>query len=174
MRNEKGQQYFRITPKHIKDYEELKDLLGGDNVLVDVEEYARTMYTKSTKYYLFQDYTKSRKSNMISSFTSFEQYVEYKDRIEKEIIGLTTSNGIVIKSQSKHFIERVFGTTEDPKTLKPRDGVDLPDIIDALKYGYTRIDKRNIDVIRFVSNKCMVTINIETGNLIQVNPYTRG
>ena len=71
MRNEKGQQYFRITSKHIKDYEELKELLGGDNVLVDVEEYARTMYTKSTRYNLFQDYAKSRKNNMISSFTSF-------------------------------------------------------------------------------------------------------
>ena len=98
LRNEKGQQYFRITSKHIKDYEELKDLLGGDNVPVDVEEYARTRYTKSTRYNLFQDYAKSRKNNMISSFTSFKQYVEYKERIEKEIVGLTTSNGIVLKS----------------------------------------------------------------------------
>lgn len=163
LKNENRQQYFRITSKHILDYEELKDLLGGgDNDPVDVEEYARMMYTKSTRCNLFQDYAKSRKNNMISSFTSFKQYVEYKERIEKEIVGLTTSNGIVIKSQSKYFIERVFGTTEDPKTKRPRSGIDLEDIIDALLNGYIRQNKE--DSIQFKTKKCSVSVNLKMGN----------
>ena len=48
---------------------------------------------------------------------------------------MKTSNGIKISGQSKHFIERVIGTKEDPKTERPRSGVDIEDIWYALLYG---------------------------------------
>ena len=92
-------------------------------------------YTDSKWYGLIKDYYKSRGTNMISAFTTFDDYCTYKQRIEDEMVGLTTSDGVVIKSQSKYFIERVFGTSEDPYTGRPRSGVELEDIKEALLHG---------------------------------------
>lgn len=47
---------------------------------------------------------------MLSPLTGFDKYEEYYNRVQTELIGLTTSADIEIKSQSKHFLERVFGT----------------------------------------------------------------
>lgn len=116
------------------------------------------------------DYEKSRNSNVISAFTTFEDYKKYKNIIENELVGLKTSNDILIKGQSKHFIERVFGTNEDPKTGRPREGVSIDAIKDALLHGKIRVRKTDANSIKFVTDKCMVSVNPNTGNLIQTNP----
>lgn len=118
-------------------------------------------YNDVEKWELLKDYKKSRSKNMISAFTPFEQYVEYKNRIQNEIVGITTKDGITIKSQSKHFIERVFGTNDDPKTHKPRDGVTLEEIEDTLKNGRSR--KRD-DSWQYIKDFCSVSINQRTRN----------
>ena len=85
-------------------------------------------------------------------------------------MGLTTSNGIKITGQSKHFIERVFGTNLDPKTNRSRSGVEINDIKDALLNGSVRIRKSDPNSIKFITDKCMVSVNPNTGVLIQTNP----
>ena len=93
-------------------------------------------------------------------------------------MGLTTSNDIAIKSQSKHFIERLFGTTQDPKTNKFRTGVDIQDIKQALTnpMGVSdvkgEIDENGILLKsqKFFGEKATISINPDTGVLIQCNP----
>lgn len=168
---EQRQKIRRNYGKDLAQYERYKQVLGEENLPKTFEDFRQLKYNDVEKYGLLKDYRKSRSSNMISSFTSFDQYVEYKKRIDTEIIGIITSDGLVIKSQSKHFIERVFGTTEDPKTKRPREGVSLEEIIDTLKNGKVR---KRVDSWRYIKDKCSVSVNQETGNLIQVNKVEEG
>ena len=156
-----------------KQYQSYINALGKENVPSSLSKFQDLKYNDVDKWGLLKDYKKSRSNNMISAFTSFEQYVEYKNRIENEIIGLTTSNGLTVQLQSKHFIERVFGTNEDPDTKRSRSGVSLENIKDALINGKDSIDKKDETVLRYTSNNCCVTLNKNTGTLIQVNPISR-
>lgn len=139
------------SPKSLKEFQELK-------------------YNNGEEWNLVKDYVKSRENNMISAFTPYSQYKEYKEIINSDIVGLTTSNGIKITGQSKHFIERVFGTNLDPKTNRSRSGVEINDIKDALLNGSVRIRKSDPNSIKFITDKCMVSVNPNTGVLIQTNP----
>ena len=156
-----------------KQYKKYLDVLGKENMPSSLSKFQDLKYNDVSKWGLLKDYKNSRSSNMISAFTSFEQYVDYKKRIENEIIGLTTSNGLTVQLQSKHFIERVFGTNEDPDTKRSRSGVSLENIKDALIHGKDSIDKKDETVFRYTSNNCCVTLNKNTGTLIQVNPISR-
>lgn len=150
-------------------YEKYKEILG-DEFPKSFDKFQELKYNNTNEWELFKDYTKSRSNNMISAFTSFDDYKMYKYKVEKELVGLTTSNGIKITGQSKHFLERIFGTSEDPKTKRAREGVEIEDIKDALLNGTIRIRKTDPNSIKFVTDKCMVSINPNTGNLIQANP----
>lgn len=152
-----------------KQFNKFKEYLGKDspNTLKDFQE---LKYNNSNEWNLIKDYVKSRENNMISAFTPYSQYKEYKEIINSDIVGLTTSNGIKITGQSKHFIERVFGTNEDPNTNRPRSGVEINDIKDALLNGSVRIRKSDPNSIKFITDKCMVSVNPNTGVLIQTNP----
>lgn len=107
---------------------------------------------------------------MISPLSGFKNYKKLHEKIEKDIVGIQTSNGIRISGQSKHFIERVIGTKEDPKTNRPRSGVEIENIIEALLYGKLRENERDPDSIKFITDKCIVSVNPNTGILIQCNP----
>lgn len=150
-----------------KQFEEYAKILGKNNVPKNLDEFQNLKYNNDKGWELFKDYKNSRATGMISAFTSFGDYMYYKNMIEKELVGLVTFDGIKIKSQSKHFIERVIGTSKDPKTNRPRSGVELDDIKYTLLNGTKR---KRVDSTKYISEKCIVSINEETGVLIQVNP----
>ena len=151
----------------IKQYEKYKTVLGSENVPKSFDKWQDLKYNEVEKWDLLKDYKQSRSNNMISAFTSFEDYIEYKQKINDELIGLVTSDGVTIKNQSKHFIERVFGTSKDPNTGRPRNGVEIEDIKDALVNGNT---KHREDSLRYFGDRCVVSVNKKNGNLIQTNP----
>lgn len=154
-----------------RSYEKYMRSLCVENPPKTLAIYFQMMYNNTPEYQLLKRYMDSVKSGMMSPLVGFELYKEYYERIEKEIIGMKTINGIEIKSQSKHFLERVFGTSSDPTHGNyPRSGVSLEKIIDALKNGTVKIDPANNTSISFISDKCSVSVNPLTGNLIQVNP----
>ena len=152
-----------------KQYKKYKEVLGKE-APKSLKAFQKLKYNNSNEWNFVKDYVKSRENNMISVFTPYSQYKEYKEIINSDIVGLTTSNGIKITSQSKHFIERVFGTNKDPTTNRPRNGVEINDIKDALLNGSVRIRKSDPNSIKFITDKCMVSVNPNTGVLIQTNP----
>ena len=105
---------------------------------------------------------------------TFENYKRQYTAIQERIVGTTTSNGILISGQRKHFIERVIGTMEDPGTKRPRSGVSVDDILDALQHPLkvqepvTREDGKASQ--RFIGIQGIVSVNTQTGELIQCNP----
>ena len=146
---------------------------GIKNPPKSIAEFEKMMYTNPKEYYLMESYIKSVDSGMLSPLAGYEKYREYYERIENEVVGVTAADGTVIKSQSKHFLERVFGTVSDPSHggVK-RSGVKLDDVIDCIKNG-KYIAPKNPEKIKSVvlaTDKCLVSINPETGNLIQTTP----
>lgn len=123
-------------------------------------------------------YIEDVEGGWISPISGFDNYLRQYGRIENDIIGQTTINGIKIKDQSRHFIQRVIGTSRDPKIFTEehkivrRSGVSIDDIKEALFHGKPMpIGIRGQDRSQtFIGKKCKVTINPDTGKLIQCNP----
>lgn len=151
---------------------------GIKNPPKSLAELEKMKYNNPKEYDLMQSYSKSVDSGMMSPLVGYEKYKEYHKRVKKELIGLTTSNGITIKSQSKHFLERVFGTISDPSHGGVmRTGVELEDVKEALLYGKVekvKIKKKSngeFDKSQgFYTDKCFVSVNPDKCVLIQVIP----
>lgn len=153
-----------------KQYVSYRDVIGKNNLPKSFAEFQELKYTNINEWNLLKDYEKSRESNMISAFTSFDDYKYFKNKIEKDLVGLIASNGIEIKSQSKHFIERVVGTSFDPEKKRPRDGVDIKLIQETLTNPLKVKEEPKKNSHKFIGEKVTITINPGTGNLIQCNP----
>lgn len=142
---------------------------GFENPPKSLAKFEEMRYNNPKEYELMNTYLKSVDTGMMSPLVGYEKYKEYHDRVETELIGITTSNGVTVKSQSKHFLERVFGTISDPSHgNRPRTGVELEKIADALKNGSVRQHKNGSYV--YHTEECAVSVNPDTGNLIQVTP----
>lgn len=159
---------IRNARKDSKQYEKYKEVLG--NSVGTLADFRQMKYNEPREFEVLTDYKNSVENGMISPLSGLKNYKKMYEEIEKNIVGLKTSNGIKISGQSKHFIERVIGTKEDPKTGRPRSGVEIGNLRDALLHGDVRVRKRDPDSVKFVTDKCIVSVNPNTGILIQCNP----
>lgn len=114
-------------------------------------------------------YDEAIQTGELTPLASYELYQAISDEIESKLVGLTTNNGIKITGKSYHFISRVIGSVEEK-----RNGVSIDNIILALTNPDNTDDvkqRKNGKTQRFIKKGvCAVTVNPETGNLIQVNP----
>lgn len=138
-----------------------------------LDNVSQKMYNSSTLSSYLKEYKKSVDSGSMSALVRSEDYLKYKSIIDKELIGIKTADGVEIKTQSKHFIERVFGTLNDPKTGTGRSGVELDSIKSALQNPIKIIESKKINgeisSKKYIGIDGTVSINKE-GNLIQTNP----
>ncbi len=159
---------IRNADRDSRQYYRYKNILGVD--AGSLADFRQMKYNEPKKFDLLTDYKNSVDGGMISPLSGFKNYKKLHGKIEKNVVGMETSNGIKISGQSKHFIERVIGTKEDPKIKRPRSGVEIEDIQYALLHGEIRTRKRDPDSIKFITDKCIVSVNPNTGILIQCNP----
>ena len=159
---------IRNADRDSKQYYRYKNILGDD--VGSLADFRQMKYNEPKEFNLLTDYKNSVENGMISPLSGFKNYKKLYGKIEKNLVGVETFNGIKISGQSKHFIERVIGTKEDPKTKRPRSGVEIEDIQHALLHGEVRIRKRDPNSVKFVTDKCIVSVNPNTGILIQCNP----
>lgn len=154
--------------------------IGVDSSIKNLAEYYEVKYNDIPRYELLQNYAADVKSGWISPLAGFDGYEALHNQIQSEIVGKRATNGILISGQSRHFIQRVVGTMIDPQKFKNnlqivrRSGVEITDIKDALfsKSSVVNVTLRNNGKtsVKFTGENCMVTLNPETGILIQVNP----
>lgn len=153
------------------------DLLGKQNIPLSLSEFQNLKYNDKENWLLLQKYKRSRSSGKLSAFSTFGDYKKYRKIIQDEIVGRTTKDGVVIKSQSDHFIERVLGTTEKegPQNNKKREGVEIEDVISALTDPEKITEKEGGEgrSRKYIGENVEVTLNPDTGNLIQTNPKKR-
>lgn len=159
-------------------YQQRMHDLGINNPPKSLDKFNEMKYNNTPEYQVLSRYISSVESGMLSPLAGFDKYKEYYENIENNVIGKTTSNGIVITGQTQHFLERIFGTKSDPNhNGVPRSGVALEDAIDALLSGKERPikeellpdgTKRRSQIL--YSKKCSVSINPDTGIIIQCQP----
>ncbi|MFR1378849.1 MAG: minor capsid protein [Clostridium neonatale] len=159
-----------------KQYEEYKEILG-DETPKTFDKFQELKYNNSNEWSIMKDYYKARTEGNISSFSSFSDYKKTRKELNDKLIGVKTSDGVEIKSFSKHMIDRILGTSNDPKTGLPRSGTTIDGVLDALKnpLQITETKARKLDKVAEISKKYIgeistVSINPTTGNLIQSNP----
>ena len=159
-------------------YQQRMHNLGINNPPKTLDKFNEMKYNNTPEYQVLSRYISSVESGMLSPLAGFDKYKEYYENIENNVIGKTTSIGIVITGHAQHFLERIFGTKSDPNhNGMPRSGVALDDAIDALLNGKERPVKEEIlpDGAKrrsqlFYNKKCSVSINPDTGIIIQCQP----
>lgn len=173
----------RYFVKKMKSY-------GIENPPKTLDIFENMKYNNPPEYELMSTYINSVKTGYMSPLVGYDLYKATYEKVQSEIIGTVTSNGIIIKGQSKHFLERYFGTISNPSDpkKKPRSGVTFEDIKDALYNGKSLDPKvsrdKSGDILydkdgnpkisqQLYTNSCEVSINPYTGILIQCNPIRR-
>ena len=150
----------------------LRSIGAEKSELNTLAKYYEAKYNNSPAYRMLHRYAQSVESGMLSPLSGIDLYCSLYERIQNEIVGKQAANGILIQSQSHRFMERVLGTIKDPHTDKPRSGVEISDLIDCVFHGIARPTKMTNGSLSqlLCTDKCAVSINPETGILIQCNP----
>lgn len=109
---------------------------------------------------------KSIESGKLSAFADFELYKKTGSEIDKALVGVTTSNGILIASKSDTVISDMIGSVDER-----RSGIDIKDVYSVLTDPNTKIylaKKRTDGNVsqKFSLGGMNVFVNPETGNLI--------
>ena len=148
-----------------QQFERYKTLLGNNSPKKFVD-FQKLKYGED--WDAFKAYSKSIKTGELTPLADFELYKGIGKEMDEKLVGKVTSNGVLITGKSKHSIARVIGSVE-----QRRNGVKVDDIVDALT-------SRNADVLpvremsngrsqKFRNGVVEVSINPDTGNIIQVN-----
>lgn len=165
---------MRATRSAEDFYREWAKSIGSIDAIKTLANYYDIKYNDTPRYELLKAYVRSVKTGKMSPMVHFDRYEEYYQRIQNELVGKQTTSGIRITGQTRHFLERVFGTMRDPKTGHPRSGVELEDIFHCVTTS-TNISqqilkengKRSIVII---GENIAVSVNPDTGILVQTNP----
>lgn len=155
-----------------KEFKEFESVIGKENMPKTLEKFQELKYNKIEDYRMFKHYCFARDKGKISALASFTLFKSTKTKIEHITIGRTAANGTVIQSVSLHFVDRIIGTIYEKNK---HEGMSLKDMQNILFNGSLR--KAKIDRDGRVSQKMeidgvgTVTINPETGELVQCNRY---
>ena len=156
-----------------EQYNRYKNILGEKELKETFESFQEMKYNNEEAYndlkYLYA--LKSHYNNVIdkgelSALVDFNKYKETDKEVRNKLVGTITKNGIEIKSYSKHFIDRIFGSIEEK-----REGVELADIEKTIKESNKFKTSKKNGSIKIIGENNIVSINPKTGNLIQTNPY---
>lgn len=149
-----------------KNYVKYQQVLGDNSP--SIEEFAKIQYNEDD-WKAFKAYTSSIKSGELTPLADFKLYQNISKEMDEKLVGIVTSNGITITGKSNHSIARVIGSVE-----QRRSGVSADDVLDTLTNKDAEIlpvkELKNGKSQKFKNQKVEVSINPDTGNVIQVNP----
>jgi hypothetical protein len=162
--------HFKKTANQHSDkrlFEKYKAELGR-NAISTLDELQNMKYTEPDRWARFETYAGAVRRGELTPLADFDLYEMYWREANERLVGLTTSNGVSVKSVSLHFPVRVIGSTE-----QKRNGVTFDDVFKALTGENSRVgpivsgEKGNSQ--RFTGLRAKVALNPDTGNLIQTN-----
>lgn len=152
-----------------EQYLRYKEWLGS-NAPKTFKEFQTLKYSDS--WDMFKAYTRSIRSGELTPLTDFALYQSKSTEIDRVLVGQTTENGLKITGKSQHYIARTIGSVSQRRNgVEPQDALDTllhPIKVDTIK---TNTNGRSQ---RFKGKNCYVTVNPDTGILIQANPHKGG
>ena len=161
-------------------YDSWSKSIGANESAKTLADYYEMKYNRPEEYKLLQQYARDVEAGWITPLCGFDNYKNLHNRIQTEIIGQTAANGTTITGQVPHFMQRVVGTMFDPEKSKSRyepirrSGVEIDEIKKALftpiDIGTVQIRKSGQRSVKLIGEKCAVSVNPDTGTLIQTNP----
>lgn len=150
----------------------LKSIHAGTTELGTLDKYFDAKYNNSPEYQLLMGYNIAVEKGDISPLTGFDLYKQTSEEITAKIVGQTAINGVKVEGFTTHFIDRVLG-----QTSTPHEGMRLAVPVDAAldtvlhgTPGKVRVNDRGQTSQQITGKTNVVTINPETGVLIQTNP----
>ena len=159
--------YFERGYNEAEDYEEWGGYVAslGNNAPQTFEDFRNIKYSEAWDD--FQYYSNAIDTGDLSPLASFDLYQHKSNEIDQLLVGKVTANGIRITGKSKHCIVRLIGSVS-----QRRSGVNTFDMLDTI-CNPLRIDpvtyNSNGKSQRFIGRNAVVTINPDTGSIIQVN-----
>lgn len=155
-----------INRHRAKELARLKKAYGSHGFPKTPQEYQHLLYNKSTGQAMHA-YVQARKQHTVEPVVKYTDYIHTKKRLDKEVVGMTTSTGQVIKSYSDHTFDRIFGVRKDPHS-KLRIGVSIDDMKAMLHSDRTKYsDKRH--TTKYKTKQGYVVVN-DKGSIITVVP----
>lgn len=149
-----------------KLYDKYKNILGNNTP--SFEKFIEIRYNKLS-WNEFKAYSTSIRSGELSAFADFDLYQSTSKEMDDKLLGIVTGNNITITGKSKHSIARVIGSVD-----QRRNGVQVSDILDALTNSESEVlptrTMKNGRSQKFRNKVVEVSVNPDTGNIIQVNP----
>lgn len=149
--------------------------VGKDKVPKEFSDYTKMRYNDFKESRTFARYANSRAYNKIPAIVGYRDYKNIKRAATNAIVGSTTSDDVKVTSLSIHGLERIIGTDADYSHLKEnggapiREGVHFSDVVDALHSSTVVPSKSDASVQEYFGHKARVTLNVKTGNIVQVN-----
>lgn len=144
-----------------ENFEEFKD-----NYLKAVDFVNNVIYNGNESDIRFFNW--AIESGELTSFADFELFKNISDEIDAKLVGVETVNDLIVQGKSHHFINRIIGSVE-----QRRNGVSVDDALKILtEPDYVEKTKRDTGVSLRLKKTHIgsLTINPETGVLIQINP----
>lgn len=172
------QQNARYTPEMMrnadrdsKEFAKYKDILSDTNI--NLARFRQMKYNEPERYRLLHGYAKAVEKGDIHALTGFKVYEKTAADTEKELVGITTSEGMKVGSYTTHFIDRVIGQTSTSHE-NMRLGTSIADVKDAL-IGPRKVTEPKTmpdgDVRqRYVGKRASVVVSITDKRLIQATP----
>lgn len=167
---DKARQMAYNKSADLKQYERYKQLLSN-NAPKSFKEFQNIKYDDFL-YSMFKGYANSIKTGELTPLADFELYKNISNEIDSKFVGITTSNGIKITGKSKHFIARTIGSVE-----QRRNGISVDNSLDVLTNNNAKVfpvrENANARSQKFRYYDVEISVNPDTGILIQVNPWKK-
>ena len=179
-RAKEGSLAHRRSHNLINDYQiwrRYREELGKGSLPKTLEKYQEIVYNKDDKDNL-DHYIAARRRGSVSAVVGFSDWQSMNTRLCGLLVGQKAVNGVIIRGISKHFVDRVIGTIYPQGQNKIKhEGVSVKQIQNAVLQGkeiQTKTDSRGRkSTLLSLEGICDVTINSETGVLIQCNPISK-
>lgn len=152
------------------EYNEFEKVIGKANMPKTLADFQELKYNNKEEFRALHHYRYARDKGKISALVSISSYKDIKTRIENITIGKTAANGIVVKSVSLHFVDRLIGTIYEKNKHEGMSLKDMKNILFNGKPKKVKVDlngKKSQNIV--IEGIGIVTINPETGELIQCN-----
>lgn len=168
-KNLDGYEVLKTTYADTKQWKRYVDELGS-NAPATLKDFQ--VLKHGDDWQAFQSYARSIKIGELTPLADFNLYRKKSLEIDTALVGQVAQNGLEIKGKSKHYIARAIGSVS-----QRRSGVETQDALDALLHP-TTVDPIRINSNgrsqRFKGKNCYVTVDPDTGILIQTNPHKGG